>query len=198
MATRPFNRCIVLTLRDPILARRGKGSGVEADDERAIRQVLLRYSRGIDRRDAELVRSCYHEDATDSHGRFYGTRDEFVEWVIPQLGRYASTSHFLMNMLIESDGDSALSETYATAYHWADDEADTRGNYIVGFRYIDRFARRHGEWRIAERVVALDWVQDWSPDRARLEKMGGQPGRAGPDDPLYEIARRALGRDLRA
>jgi SnoaL-like domain len=188
----------MVTSRKPILARRRKGSGVEADDERAIRQVLLRYSRGIDRRDAELVRSCYHEDATDSHGRFHGTRDEFVDWVIPNLGRYASTSHYLMNMLIEVEGDGALSETYATAYHAAADEADTRGNYVVGFRYIDRFARRQGEWRIAERVVALDWVQDWSPDRVRLEKMLGQPGRPGPEDPLYEIGRRALGRDLRA
>ena len=32
-------------------------------DERAITRILMLYCRGIDRCDAELLRSCYHEDA---------------------------------------------------------------------------------------------------------------------------------------
>jgi hypothetical protein len=41
-------------------------------DQFAIRDLLLRYARGIDRRDLDLVRSCYHADAVDEHGS-YGT-----------------------------------------------------------------------------------------------------------------------------
>ncbi|MEY3566868.1 MAG: hypothetical protein RLZ19_882, partial [Actinomycetota bacterium] len=37
-----------------------------------IRDVVYRYARGVDRRDFDLVRSCYHPDATDDHGPFTG------------------------------------------------------------------------------------------------------------------------------
>ena len=38
-------------------------------DERDIREVLLRYCRGVDRCDAELISSCYHADAVDEKSR---------------------------------------------------------------------------------------------------------------------------------
>ncbi len=38
----------------------------------AIRQAALRYCRGVDRLDAELMFSAYHDDATDDHGVFVG------------------------------------------------------------------------------------------------------------------------------
>ena len=45
-------------------------------DKQEIEEVVLRYCRGIDRRDFDLVRSCYHPDARDRHGSFDGTVDE--------------------------------------------------------------------------------------------------------------------------
>jgi hypothetical protein len=36
------------------------------------RDACYRYCRGVDRRDVELVRSCYHPDATDHHGEYHG------------------------------------------------------------------------------------------------------------------------------
>ena len=47
----------------------------------------MRYSRGIDRLDAEAVRSCYHPDGTDEHTGFAGPRDEFVDWVMARGAR---------------------------------------------------------------------------------------------------------------
>lgn len=49
--------------------------------ESDIRNCLLRYARGVDRLDMELVRACYHPDATDSHGSFSGTVEKFLPWV---------------------------------------------------------------------------------------------------------------------
>src|ERR1051326_8034928 len=95
--------------------------------ERAIRQVLLRYCRGIDRMDRDLVRACYFDDATDEHGSFRGGPDEYVAWAWRLLSRYRSTMHFVGNMLIEfpdSDGadpDTAFAETYGIAFHRSDD-----------------------------------------------------------------------------
>ncbi len=71
--------------------------------ERSIERVILRYCRGVDRMDRELVRSCYHAGATDSHGSFTGTVDEYLVWVWRVLARYSVTMHFLGNVLIELD-----------------------------------------------------------------------------------------------
>ena len=39
-----------------------------------IRDALMRYSRGIDLLDPDLVKSAYHPDAYDDHGTFKGQR----------------------------------------------------------------------------------------------------------------------------
>ena len=125
-------------------------------DERDIRAVLLRYCRGIDRMDRELVRSCFHADATDEHGSFSGNVDEFLAWVWPLLTRYTLTMHFVGNLLVEVSGDVAAAETYGIAFHRSEDECP-RLNLRTGFRYLDRFERRGGEWRIASRVAVTEW-----------------------------------------
>ena len=59
----------------------------DADDPRsreAIREAAMRYSRGVDRLDAELMKSAYWPDATDDHGRFVGNGWEFADRVVGQ------------------------------------------------------------------------------------------------------------------
>lgn len=124
-------------------------------DHRAIGDVLARYCRGIDRRDFDLVRSCYHPDATDDHGTFKGTVEEFLAWVPGQLERFESTMHFTGTQLIEIDGDRAHAETYTVAYHRLK-EAPARDS-IAGLRYVDLLERRNGEWRLVERTVVVEW-----------------------------------------
>ena len=122
----------------------------------AISDVLHRYCRGIDRLDLELVRACYWPDATDSHGGFHGTRDEFVAWVAKLLARFESTMHFLGNVLIEVEGNAAVAESYALAFHRSADPKPSL-NLIVGVRYVDRFEKRRGAWKIAKRVCVTEW-----------------------------------------
>ncbi len=117
--------------------------------EAEIRRVLLRYARGVDRLDLDLVRSCYHPDATDSHGSFDGTVDEFVTWVERVLRRYDATMHFLGNPLIElTDDRTAAVETYGMAFHRAAGGPPER-NLVTGFRFVDRFECRRR--RVAHR-----------------------------------------------
>ena len=125
--------------------------------ESEIRAVLLRYARGIDRLDLDLVRSCYHPDATDSHGSFTGTVDEYCTWVERVLRRYDSTMHLLGNPLVELAGpDRAAVETYGLSFHRTAGGPPER-NLVTGFRFVDRFDRREGEWRIARRVAVTEW-----------------------------------------
>jgi hypothetical protein len=133
--------------------------------ESDIRRVLFRYCRGVDRLDEELVRSCYHADATDTHANFSGTVDEFIPWVFRVLPRFEVTMHFLGNIGIEFvDTDRALVETYAMAVHRRPD-GEPKDNLLTGFRYVDDFERRvtqnqpDGEWRIARRVVVAEWLR---------------------------------------
>jgi hypothetical protein len=128
-------------------------------DDLAIRRVVLRYCRGIDRMDLDLVRSCYHPDATDSHGSFSGGVEDFLTWVWRILQRYTTTMHYIANQLVEPHGDDrARCESYGVAVHrTAGGEA--RGNLTTGFRFIDDFSRRENGWRIARRVATTEWVR---------------------------------------
>ena len=127
--------------------------------ERSIHRVLTTYARSVDRWDFERLRECYWPDGTDDHGSFVGTRDDFIEFVKPSLTRFERTNHFLGNILIDVhlDRDLARAETYAVAYHRFHDDEGCETDMTAGLRYIDRFERRDGEWRIAHRACAYEW-----------------------------------------
>jgi hypothetical protein len=157
-------------------------------DRQAVADVVLRYCRGIDRLDLELVRSCYHADATDEHGTFVGTRDEYVEWVAGVLTRFTGTMHVVANQLIEVQGDGARSETYGVAYHWGDPPDDHRRNFATGFRYVDQFARRDDEWRIARRIAVREWTNVVPAEQQLVipPDRDGRRGRRGHEDAVYD------------
>ena len=46
------------------------------EDQQAIRDVLSRYARGVDRCDLGLLKSAYHPDGYDDHGFFKGNASE--------------------------------------------------------------------------------------------------------------------------
>jgi hypothetical protein len=157
-------------------------------DRQAIRDVVLRYCRGIDRLDLELVRACYHPDATDDHGTFRGTRDEYVAWVGTVLRRFSGTMHLVGNQLVELAGDVARSETYGVAYHHGDPPDDHRCNFTTGFRYVDRFERRDGEWRIATRVAVREWTHTVTAEQQLIipPEREGRRGQRDRTDAVYE------------
>ncbi|MBJ21310.1 MAG: nuclear transport factor 2 family protein [bacterium] len=140
-------------------------------DKEAIEEVVLRYCRGIDRRDFDLVRACYHSDAQDHHGSFSGGVEEYIAWVDKLTARYRWSMHLVANILIDLDfdpnlspeprirggnGDRAACETYGISLHRSDDTRPYM-NLATGFRYLDRFERREGRWKIAERTAVGEW-----------------------------------------
>ena len=89
----------------------------EAADERAIKHVLTRYTRAIDRFDMDLLRTVYHPDAYDDHGGYQGDVEGFIDYLNVVLPRFEGTQHFLGNTHVELDGDVAHTETYCQAWH---------------------------------------------------------------------------------
>jgi hypothetical protein len=66
----------------------------ELQDKAEIREVHMRYCRGIDRMDFDLVRSCYHPDAIDRHGAYEGGVEGFIKWAGEVLPLFDTTMHF--------------------------------------------------------------------------------------------------------
>jgi ketosteroid isomerase-like protein len=158
----------------------------ELFDERQIRSLIYRYCRAIDRRQYADLRGCYHPDATDHHGDFYGNVDEFVAYVTEGLDLFERTLHFIGNLEIEVQGDTARSEAYvlALARLAANDQHPERDN-VVALRYIDDLERRNDEWRILRRVCAYEWTRtDPVPDGWRLPDNFVR-GRRDAEDLIY-------------
>ncbi len=158
----------------------------EDGDRAAIRELVCRYCRGVDRLDMELVRSCYHPGAIDHHTGFDGPVEEYVAWVEPKLRGFDGTMHLVANHLVEFAGTRALSETYGTAVHWGTPSDSARLNFTSGFRYIDLLERRDGEWRILERYASREWTR--SEANMFVPREGPGPGgRRDRDDYGYRL-----------
>jgi hypothetical protein len=134
-------------------------------DREAIREVLTRYCRAADRCDEDLLRSCYHQDALDRHGRFSGSAGDFASWVIGvQRTSSITTQHATSNVVIDLAGPVAWVESAFTATHIRPPAGEFAEPFVDTFwgRYVDRFEKRDGVWAIASREV----VHDWSERRA--------------------------------
>jgi hypothetical protein len=144
-------------------------------DKQEIHDALMRYCRGVDRCDADLIRSAFHSDAIDDHGTHRGPASEFVDLIVDGVQKVASMSmHFIGNVLIEVEDDLAYSEAYFVSYltQTRDGTEYTRSR---GGRYVDRFERRNGEWKIALRVVVDDWSRlDPVVERGDVSERQGQ------------------------
>lgn len=152
-----------------------------------IADVIFRYARGIDRMDFDLVRSCYHPDAYDDHGAFKGTVEAFVKAAEAWLPRWTATQHFMGNMLIEVDGERARAETYAVAYHRKEDDDGNGKDDVMGIRYVDRFEKRGGDWKIGHRVVVTEWRRVDPVAGARGRGEGGVWGKRDASDAVHWI-----------
>lgn len=152
----------------------------------ALRDLAMRYSRAIDRRDMELLRSVYHADAVDEHGTvFKGTVDEFIAAQSTLMADFEITAHHIANMSYRIDGDRADGELYFTAYHRTRGEAPQ--NIIVHGRYLDNYERRQGVWKIANRWLAWDSfiVLDAAAELPQLRALGAGAGTV--DDLSYRV-----------
>jgi hypothetical protein len=127
------------------------------------------YAHCVDRRRWDLLEQVFHADATwwvssigaDNHWRdaMESSRELFA-------AALDATHHQVGNILISLDGDTADSETLVTAYHRVRADAPLGGMFggtgcaydlIAGGRYLDRWERRDGLWKIARRRVHSEW-----------------------------------------
>jgi hypothetical protein len=163
--------------------------GLRLADREAIRDVLHRYCRGIDRQDVALLKSCYHVDAFDQHASFTGSGHDFCDYAMQQVAAALFTQHRCSNELIEFDGERAFVETYVHAIHRMESGGKLL-DYIHFGRYCDLFERRDGAWKIAYRLHLPD-----GDNVVEIEEPAGRGSRPQDRDPARPYVRGARGPD---
>ncbi|EHH14009.1 nuclear transport factor 2 family protein [Mesorhizobium amorphae] len=174
----------------------GQTKITELLDREAIRDCLYRYCRGIDRADEAALRSAYWPDAHDNHGAYCGSAEGFIQFALGVFKTGPRNIHQITNILIEFIGSAeAAVESYFTGLQRAPDESGEVRQTLLCGRYCDLFQKREGEWRIAERTVVYDWLEEQIPPAVlEAERFGPrQPiGAPHPDDPVYRLGKRRI------
>ena len=146
-------------------------------DRLELRDLVQKYARAVDRRDADLLDSLFVDDAemlvfldpasTEPTSTIRG-RQELAR-ITKVVSSYVATTHFIGNHLAEVAGDTATGETYCLGYHIYDQDGERRRD-VWSIRYEDRYVRHEGRWHFAQRRLIVDWTHDHAvTTRARLE-----------------------------
>jgi hypothetical protein len=135
--------------------------------------AMMRYASGCDRKDPDMIRSAYHPDAHHYHGDVDGTVEDLIEWIASPTGgghhtmqsrgaeveRIPGVLHFIGNIHYEfASDDLALVHSYCMTLQVEHHPDDSYDFINIGLRYVDRFEKRDGEWRIAKRVVPVEYA----------------------------------------
>ena len=174
-------------------------SDLTLEDREAIRDVLAAYAHAIDRRCWDIMPQLFHEDATFAFGPVAGDWRDFVEQAQAVIDNCTATHHHLGQVLFGSDGpDIAHTETYMSAMHivppgypLTDVFPDKGEEYsaVIAGRYVDRFEKRGGEWRIAQRTGIYDWREFRAIGEASLDSVPAEArGQHDDSDPSTAAA----------
>jgi hypothetical protein len=158
---------------------------LEMLEKQAINEVLLRYSRGMDRCDRVMLESSYWPDATDDHVSYVGDAAGFIDYSLATVAQMR-TAHRISNVWIEIlSPTTARSESYFWAWHFVPSTEGPAEHIVAIARFMDHYEKREGEWRFSRRKLVLDGMFA-APDRP-VEAFGELKleGANRPDDPLY-------------
>ena len=114
------------------------GSGLSAQDERAISAILVAYGTSIDQRDWNRFRTCFSEDCEADYG-------SFGKWQ----ANLGPTLHRITNIEIRTEDGRVSARAYVDALLMPMNEGGPihRG---IGY-YDDQLVRTGGGWKIARR-----------------------------------------------
>ncbi|OOB89203.1 hypothetical protein B0T42_18880 [Rathayibacter sp. VKM Ac-2630] len=138
-------------------------------DRVAIRELVDTCARGADRRDAVLEASVFADDGelllvsgdsetTEPVDAIRG-RDALVRTFEGLIAQYDATTYLNGQSSVRfATADIAEGETYCLALHLLHD-AGQRSLLTMSIRYLDRFERIDGRWRIAVRRLVIDWTE---------------------------------------
>lgn len=158
-----------------------------AEDRFAIQDLAALYMRALDRLDGALLAAQFWPGARCEYGVFSGEAAEFAQFCMALLAEHARNHHLIGQHLIDFTGpDEAYGEVYYQAYHRVAGEAGAARDLFIAGRYVDRYERREGIWKIAYRSELVDWVRDDPASDGMVALTPFIMGQRKPADPLYD------------
>jgi ketosteroid isomerase-like protein len=161
-------------------------------DEYALGKLVNAYCRAVDRGDLETLRSLYHDDAQDEHGAFSsGSVADLIQTLADSRRFIRSMQHHITTKNFAVSGSYAEGEIYSIATHTIK-SGDGDSDVVIGGRYLDKYEKRLGVWKIAERQIVTDWVQVDNPSVVTFDHpmtRATPTGSPGPDDPSHKFFR---------
>ena len=164
-------------------------------DKQAIEEVLLKFLRGCDRADLDLVERAYWPDGWEDHGgTFDGPASEWVAVIKERLPKAGLMNHMALNLIIDlKSATTATAECYiltASRLTVKGQEFDTR----TLARCVDQMEKRGGEWRIFRRTLCWEWNEEhelsetWARGAFTRDASVLRRGAKKPDDIIYTAA----------
>jgi hypothetical protein len=153
----------------------------------AIRDCIYNVSRGTDRIDGDLLQSAFHDDAVVHFGHIYeGLVHGWIESTLAHQATQSQRQHLVGNIIVRVDGHTASAESYGIDRHKTPMNGEVL-DLVMATRTLDRFERRNGEWRIAERTKVMDWARAISADEGLYDHSPLKRGGDDRSDPSYDL-----------
>ena len=160
-----------------------------AVSKQALHEINDAYCRAADRGDDALMRSLWHADAKVSYGEYSGGFEGFCDYWAGVRDRFERITHLIGTDYYDVGGDRAVGETQLARIEVLPRKSGTVDR-MIGGRFLDRFERRDGVWKLTGRAFVLDWnvnrptTAQWDKGVYASLKLRGA---RAPDDPVYAL-----------
>jgi len=129
-------------------------------DRGALRRLVEAYASAVDHRDVEAAAGCFVPDGRLAVGAEVPLQGRAaIVGALARLERYQVTAHVLGHSNHAVEGDRATGESWCRAHHVYEEDGVLR-DWVMTIRYLDRYVRADGGWRIEERHLVVDWLED--------------------------------------
>jgi hypothetical protein len=130
-------------------------------DRWELADLVERYARAVDARDAAALTACFSTNAViDSSRGLTVPRDSFPNETFAVLAAWPVTQHLVTGQLVQfSDQDHASGEVYGWAMQRSAARTSGSDDFESGLRYTDAYVRTETGWRIARRKIEQLWTR---------------------------------------
>lgn len=140
---------------------------LEAEDRRAIRELVDNYAFCADTRDAQGQMALftevtnfevYYDPKSGIPSQVISSRADLFP-VFDNLNTYMTTMHFNGQNSVKLNGNDATGIVYCIAHHLTIEDGKQK-LMVAAIKYHDTYIKQSGSWFFAERKLMVDWIEN--------------------------------------